>query len=256
MGQDCTIASRAEVFSQRRPHTDTESALLRRHPVGFAKRRAMEGLAETIPLGEHLLAQATRLGRARNLAENLANFSWRIGRKTTPALGRDLCRRHVFAGKKGGACVGKTKRGKGTKLMVVADGKSVPLGVQLASATPNEVTLIESTLEKVAVPRKGRGRPRKNPARLIYDKAADSDPLRDRLKKRGIELICPHRANRTKPKRQDGRKLRRYKRRWKIERSIAWIANFRRLVVRYERKITMFYAFVHVACLLIAVRQF
>jgi transposase len=170
-------------------------------------------------------------------------------------MGRDVCRRHVFPGKKGGACVGKTKRGKGTKLMVVADGKGIPLGVHLASATPNEVTLIETTLRQVAVPRQGRGRPRKNPTRLIYDKAADSDPLRDRLAKRGIELICPHRVNRTKPKRQDGRKLRRYKRRWKIERSIAWIANFRRLVVRYERKITMFYAFVHVACLLIAVRQ-
>jgi transposase len=140
--------------------------------------------------------------------------------------------------------------------MVVADGKRVPLGVQLASASPNEVTLIESTLEQVAVPRKGRGRPRKNPTRLIYDKAADSDPLRDRLKKRGIELICPHRINRRKPKRQEGRKLRRYKRRWKIERAIAWIANFRRLVARYERKITMSYAFLHVACLMIAVRQF
>jgi transposase len=139
--------------------------------------------------------------------------------------------------------------------MVVADGQGIPLGVQLASATPHEVTLIESTLEQVAVPRKGRGRPRKNPKRLIYDKAADSDPLRDRLAKRGIDLICPHRENRTKPKRQDGRKLRRYKRRWKIERSISWVANFRRLVVRYEREITMFRAFVHVACLLIALRK-
>lgn len=140
--------------------------------------------------------------------------------------------------------------------MVVASGKGIPLGVQLASASPHEVTLIESTLEQVAVPRKGRGRPRKNPKRLIYDQAADSAPLRDRLAKRGIELICPHRKNRRKPKRQDGRKLRRHKRRWKIERAIGWIGNFRRLVVRYEREITMFFAFVHVACLLIALRQF
>jgi transposase len=140
--------------------------------------------------------------------------------------------------------------------MVVAEGKGIPLGVHVASATPNEVTLIETTLNQVAVPRKGRGRPRKNPPRLIYDKAADSDPLRNRLARRGIDLICPHRTNRTKPKRQDGRKLRRYKRRWKIERTIGWIANFRRLVVRYERKISMFCAFVHVACLLIALRQF
>lgn len=215
----------------------------------------MEGLAKgPFSLGQHMLATITGLGRARHLAESVAGFSRRVGRGRPLEVERDICGWHVFPGKKRGACVGKTKRGKGTKLMVVADGKGVPLGVHLASAAPNEVTLIETTLEQVAVPRKGRGRPRKNPPRLIYDKAADSDPLRDRLAKRGIDLICPHRENRKKPKKQDGRKLRRYKRRWKIERSIAWIANFRRLVVRYERHITMFYAFVHVACLLIALR--
>ncbi len=140
--------------------------------------------------------------------------------------------------------------------MVVASGQGIPLGVQLTSASPHEATLIESTLQRVAVPRAGRGRPRKNPRRLVYDKAADSDPLRKRLKRRGIDLICPHKTNRIKPATQDGRKLRRYKRRWKIERSIAWIGNFRRLVVRYERQIKMYQAFFHVACLLITLRQF
>ena len=68
-------------------------------------------------------------------------------------------------------------------------------------------------------------------ARLIADKSYDSDPLRKRLKKqRGIDLICPHRRNRTKPKLQDGRKLRRYRRRYKIERTFAWLGSFRRLV--------------------------
>lgn len=170
-------------------------------------------------------------------------------------MGGVFCRRNVFACKKRGACVGKTKRGKGTKLMVVADGKGVPLGVQIESASPHEATLIESTLEQVAVPRGGRGRPRKNPDRLIYDKAGDSDPLRDRLRHRGIDFICPHRSNRRKPKKQDGRKLRRYRRRWKIERTIGWLLSFRRLVVRYERKIEVFSAFVHLACLMITLRQ-
>jgi len=129
------------------------------------------------------------------------------------------------------------------------------MGVQLASASPHETTLIESMLEQVSVPRR-RGRPRKNPTRLIYDKGGDSDPLRNRLKKRGIELICPHKSNRRKPPSQDGRKLRSYKRRWKMERSIAWLGNFRRLVVRYEHKISIYQAFFHVACLFITLRQF
>jgi transposase len=140
--------------------------------------------------------------------------------------------------------------------MVVGDGQGIPLGVHLNSASPNEVTLIEKTLSTVAVPRAGRGRPRSKPTRLIYDKAADSDPLRNRLKKRGIDLICPHRTNRRKPAVQDGRKLRRYKRRWKIERTFAWLGNFRRLLVRHERDIKMYSAFFHVACLLITLRQF
>ena len=101
----------------------------------------------------------------------------------------------------------------------------------------------------------GRGRPRKNPERLIYDKAADSDPLRARLARRGIELICPHRKNRTKAPTQDGRALRRYKRRWTVERTFSWWGNFRRLVVRWEYHIEMYQAFINVACLLIVLRQ-
>ena len=170
-------------------------------------------------------------------------------------MGRGLRRRQFCPGKKGGLRVGKTKRGKGTKWMVVVDGEGVPLGGHLDSASPNEVTLIETTLEQVAVPRAGRGRPKKNPGRLICDRVADSDPLRKRLSKRGIELICPHRRNRKKPKTQDGRKLRRYKRRWKVERTFAWLGNFRRLVVRYDHQIKVYRAFFHLACMLITLRQ-
>jgi len=115
---------------------------------------------------------------------------------------------------------------------------------------------LEPTLENVAVPRRGPGRPRKKPERIILDKAYDSDPLRARLAKRGIDMICPHKSNRTKPATQDGRKLRRYRKRWIIERTIAWLGNFRRLVVRYERNIMMYRAFMHVACLIIVARQF
>lgn len=129
------------------------------------------------------------------------------------------------------------------------------MAAHLDSATPNEVTLIETTLGQVKVPRKGRGRPKTKPARLIYDRAADSDPLRRRLLSRGIELICPHRINRVKPRLQDGRKLRRYKRRWKMERVFAWLGNFRRLVVRWDRDLRCYQAFFHMACLIITLRK-
>ncbi|MGA3211871.1 MAG: transposase [Terriglobales bacterium] len=96
-------------------------------------------------------------------------------------------------GQKGGEAVGKTKRGKGTKWMVLVDGEGVPLGVRLESASPGEVTLAEATLHEVRVPRP-RGRPRQKPERVIADRGYDSDPLRERLAKRGIELIVPYRG--------------------------------------------------------------
>ncbi len=74
------------------------------------------------------------------------------------------------------------------------------------------------------------------PEKLIGDKAYDSDPLDERLAQMGVEMIAPHKTNRVKPKTQDGRKLRRYKRRWKVERFFAWVFNYRRCVVRYEYK--------------------
>lgn len=123
------------------------------------------------------------------------------------------------------------------------------------SASPAEVRLLETTLATVSVPRNGPGRPRKNPDRLITDKGYDSDPLRERLHRRGIELICPYRKNNADCKWYDGRKMRRYKRRWKVERTFAWLGNYRRLVVRWDRDITMYRAFFHVACLMITLRQ-
>jgi transposase len=144
--------------------------------------------------------------------------------------------------------VGKTKRGKGTKLMVLADGSGLPISVHVASASPHEVTLVERTLESRFVEEK--------PKRLIGDRAYDSDPLDAELRSQGIEMIAPHRGRRRKLKTQDGRKLRRYKRRWKIERLFAWLGNFRRLVVRYERRADNFLGFSHLGCIVILLGRF
>ncbi len=105
--------------------------------------------------------------------------------------------------------------------MVVVDGKGIPLGSTITSASPHEVTLVDGVLAQIKVPRNGPGRPKTRPKRLIADRAYDSDPLREKLKKRQIDLICPHRKNRKKPKLQDGRKLRRYRKRWIVERTFS-----------------------------------
>ena len=91
------------------------------------------------------------------------------------------------------------------------------------------------------------------PVRLIGDNAYESDRLDAELARRGVELIAPHRRTRTQ-RTQDGRPLRRYRRRWKIERLFAWFQNFRRLVVRYERFAENFLGMLHLACCLILLR--
>jgi len=188
------------------------------------------------------------------VAENLAHIFKRTGRQKKTGLEPVLYRREFRSRQKRGLCVGNTRKGKGTKWMVVVDGAGIPLGSRIVEASPSEVTLVESTLASIAVPRAGRGRPKCKPQRLIADRGYDSDKLRAFLHARGIELICPHRSTRVN-KLQDGRKLRRYRHRWKIERTFAWLGNFRRLVVRYERNAEIYRAFFHLACLLITLRH-
>src|SRR5205085_4476076 len=121
-------------------------------------------------------------------------------------------------------------RGKGMELEVVIDGRGVPLAVVPAAADVAEVDLAGPALADlpagIAVP---AGVP------VVADKGYDSDPLRERLAAAGFTLVSPHRANRTKPPTNDGRRLRRYRRRWLVERTNAWLQNFRRVVVRWER---------------------
>ena len=148
--------------------------------------------------------------------------------------------------KKGGHCVGKTKRGKGTKLMAIADGSSLPLAVHAASASPHEVTLVGGTFSERFV--------EERPSKLVGDRAYDSDPVDEALMAEGVEMIAPHRGNRKKAKTQDGRKLRHYKSRWNVEQLFAWLGNFPRLVVRYERRAENYLGFMHLGCVVILLK--
>ena len=133
--------------------------------------------------------------------------------------------------------------------MAVADASGLPVAAYVESASPHEIKLVEATIESSFVVQP--------PERLIGDKAYDSDGLDQHLKEsRSIEMIAPHKGNRIRPRTQDGRKLRRYKRRWKIERLFAWLQNFRRIVVRYEYHAENFLGMVQLGCAIILLRYF
>ena len=132
--------------------------------------------------------------------------------------------------------------------MAIVNRRSLPLAVHVASASPGEARLVEATLEDRFI--------EPYPPRLIGDKAYDSDPLDAQLATDfGIELIAPHRDNRVRPATQDGRALRRYKRRWVVERFFAWLHNSRRLVTRWERHVENFVGMLQLGCMRILLNR-
>jgi len=223
--------------------------------VGTAHGSSMARSARAIPGWIDLLASVAQLGRAGRMAQGMAETAVHAGPAPIAGLGRGFPGCYLHHRQKGGSAIGKTRRGKGTKCMVVVDGNGIPVGAQLASAQLAECRLAESTVATVKVPRKGRGRPRSHLQRIIADRGYDSDALRNRFKGRGTELIVPYRKYIRNRRFEDKRKLRRYRKRWKIERTNAWLQNFRRIQVRYDRILTVFQGFFHCACLIIALRH-
>jgi len=133
--------------------------------------------------------------------------------------------------------------------MAITNGASLPLALFTTSATPHEVKLVHESLTARFV--------KKLPKLLIGDRAYDGDPLDKSLRKKGIKMIAPHKGNRRKEtKTQDGRSLRRYKRRWVVERFFAWLQNYRRTVVRYERYLGNFTGFIQLAAATILMKKY
>jgi transposase len=137
------------------------------------------------------------------------------------------------------------------KIEVVADANGTPVGVFTAAANEPETELIRPALDtiskKVALP---DGVP------VIADKSYDSDPLRQELADDGFTLLSPHRSNRIKEPTNDGRRMRRYTRRWIIERTMSWMHSFRRLFVRYEYYSFIYDGFIHLALALFTLSRF
>ena len=130
--------------------------------------------------------------------------------------------------------------------MAVADRNGLPLAAWIASGERAECHLVIDTLDRRFLD--------EVPQRLIGDKAYDSDALDLQLDAElGIELIAPNRRKRRAS--QDGRPLRRYLRRWKVERLFAWMMRFRRIVTRWETKAQNYLGFVQLACLVILLRR-
>ena len=135
------------------------------------------------------------------------------------------------------------------KLEIVVEGKGLPLGAAAAGANVGEADLLMPALDDVPL-ELSEGTP------VIADKGHDSDPLREAMKQSGFEPIIPHRRNRVKPSSNDGRRLRRFRHRWLVERTNAWLHCYRGLAVRWSYYPFMYLGLVYLAFIHLALQRF
>ena len=218
-----------------------------RRLLGVAHGRSLARSAASLSSLPNLSSPLPAMAAFRVVDRSAAETGRRLARPREAGFERIVHRCQLQFGEKGGSAIGPTRRGKGSKIMAISDGHGLPLAVHVASASPHETKLVEPTIERCFLA--------ETPERLIGDRAYDSDPLDARIYERfGVRLVAPHNDRRKRQATQDGRVLRRYRRRWKIERLFAWLHNFRRVVIRWEYYPENFLGMVQLACAVILLR--
>lgn len=124
----------------------------------------------------------------------------------------------------------------------MTDLRGTPLAARLTEANRHDSAVFEQIIDAIRPIRRPRGRPRKRPVRLHADKAYDIPRCRQALKRRRITVRIARKGV------ESSEKLGRH--RWVAERTLAWLAQFRRLTIRYERRSDIHQAFLSLGCAL------
>jgi transposase len=128
----------------------------------------------------------------------------------------------------------------------VVDRRGLPLAVVLTGANRHDSMALTAVVDAIHPVRQRRGRPRRRPDKLHADKGYDFDRCRKDLRKRGITPRIARRGI------DSSERL--GKHRWVVERTFAWINQFRRLAIRYERHADLYRAFLMLAAAIICFR--
>ena len=123
------------------------------------------------------------------------------------------------------------------------DRQGIPLAVTMSAANVHDSRMMLETVDAIEPIKRPVGRPRKRPTKLHADKAYDSKPLLEELRRRSITPRIARRGV------ESSERLGRH--RWVVERTISWLNRYRRLRIRYERRADMHLAFLHIGCALI-----
>lgn len=130
--------------------------------------------------------------------------------------------------------LGRSRGGFGTKAHVRVEGGGRPMTVLLTPGQQHDTTVFKDVMESGSVKRKGRGRPKSRPLRVVADKGYTGTENRQYLRRRGIRYTIPHRSN-ERHKGPFDRKM--YRKRNIVERFINRVKQFRRIATRYEKNV-------------------
>ena len=144
--------------------------------------------------------------------------------------------------------LGRSRGGFSTKVHVRCEGQGKPVAVTLTGGQVHDSQQAVALIDRGAIRRIGRGRPRLRPAKVAGDKAYSSQSIRRALRKRGIVPVIPTKDNEP---RQPGFDREAYRQRNIVERLINRLKNFRRIATRYEKRACNYLAMIHIAAILL-----
>ena len=202
-------------------------------------------------LGHDVLATPTRLAEGRCLAKNPRNPAVQITQHRPNRFQPLRCGQCHGSGGRGGEKTGPSpvdRRKPGSKHHILTDGNGIPVVAQTTEANRHDVQQLLELVNNIPAIAGKPGAPRYRFDELYADRAYDSQPDRDALDEVGI---TPRIAKRNT---EHGSGLGVH--RWVVERALSWLHQFRRLRVRYERRVDIHQAFLSIGCILICHRQY
>ncbi len=133
---------------------------------------------------------------------------------------------------------------------MLTDGSGVPIGLAVEGANRNDFKMTRETLESIPVERPEPTADQ--PHGMCLDKGYDFDAVRDLLAEFGFTAHIRARGEEAKALKQEAG----YKaRRWVVERTHSWMNRFRRVLIRWDKQVRNYLAFLHMACAYITYRQ-
>ena len=203
-----------------------------------------------------LATDDSRSGKTRGLGADSPEVAQYPGLSSQTGLEPSLPGRQLRAWQKGGEDIAYGWKGQGSTVPLVTEGNGLPLAFLVTAANVSEVTVGLKVVDQVRVPRP-QGRPRRRPASLAADKSYDSADFRWELRRRGVQPSIPQRKLQNR-RRRPGRLPQVHpvsQSRWKVERSHGWLANWRRLVTRYDWYTESYLAFLTIACFMVTLSR-